>query len=68
MNFEENIHKLEKIVKELESEDVDLESAADKYGQGIKIATSLTKTLKKTEEKIFVLEKEAEKMVLKELE
>ncbi|MDD4027727.1 MAG: exodeoxyribonuclease VII small subunit [Bacilli bacterium] len=49
MSFEEELEKLEKIVKELESGDVNLDDAIDKYSEAMKMAKNCSDKIKKAE-------------------
>lgn len=51
-SFEEKLEELEKIVNELESGEVKLDSAIDKYGKAMKIAKECSDKLNKAEETI----------------
>ena len=50
VKFEDNLAELENIVRKLESGDVALEDAIDKYKKGMKISETLKKTLNEAEE------------------
>ena len=52
IKFEEKLQELETIVKDLESGNVDLDEAIDKYTKAMKLAKECSKTLKNTEEKV----------------
>ena len=52
LSFEDNLLKLESIVKELESGDVPLDNAIDKYKEAILIASKCDEKLKNAEEQI----------------
>ena len=58
MKFEEKLQELEKIVKELENGDVDLDDAINKYTKAMKLAKDCSETLKNSEEKINKILKE----------
>ncbi len=66
MTLEEKIKKLETLVQELESEDVDLESAIGHYGSAVKLAADVMKSLQKTEEKLTVIQKEADEITFRD--
>ena len=44
-NFEENLEKLEKIVKDLESGEIPLDKAIEKFNEGMNYANSCNKIL-----------------------
>lgn len=52
MKLEEELKKLELIVKELEAGDVDLDDAINKYTEAMKIAKSCSDKLTKAEEQV----------------
>lgn len=52
MSFEEKLAKLEGIVKELESGDVDLNETIEKYTQAMKLAKECSVEIEKAEEKV----------------
>ncbi|MDL1967015.1 MAG: exodeoxyribonuclease VII small subunit [Deltaproteobacteria bacterium] len=54
-NFEQSMKKLEKIVQELESGDLPLEEAMQKFEEGIKLSRICSKKLDETEKKITLL-------------
>lgn len=58
MKFEEALKKLEKIVSELEKENISLDSAFKKFEEGIKLSRICTQRLKEVEKKIEVLVKD----------
>ena len=58
MSIEKNISDLEKILSELENEDIDLEKAVKKYGEALKIASKTQIALNVIEQKVFLLQKE----------
>lgn len=49
MSFEEELEKLENIVKELESGEVNLDDAINKYTEAMKIAKNCSDKIKKAE-------------------
>lgn len=57
VKFEEALKKLEKIVSELEKENIPLDSAFKKFEEGIKLSRICTQRLKQVEKKIEVLVK-----------
>ncbi|MFC1752503.1 exodeoxyribonuclease VII small subunit [Thermoproteota archaeon] len=59
MKIENNISQLDELTKELESEDLDLDTALDKYSKAIKLAAKTLEELKKAEDKLSVLQNEA---------
>lgn len=56
--FEEKLNKLEKMVLELESGNVDLDDAIDKYTKAMKLAKECSLKLKNAEENINKILKE----------
>lgn len=58
LKFEEQMQKLQKIVDELESDDIDLDNSLKLYEEGLKLSKSLKEQLNKFEEKINELNKD----------
>ncbi len=58
MKFEDKIKELEKIVNDLESGNIDLDKAIDKYSKAMKLISECDKELKSVEEKISKIVKE----------
>ena len=56
--FEESLVELENIVKELESGNVDLDKAIDKYSEAMKLAKSASDKLNNATEKVNKILKE----------
>jgi len=54
-SFEENLDELEALVKELESGDLPLEKALDRFQKGIKLSEQCRQKLEEAEEKVEVL-------------
>lgn len=54
-SFEEQIEKLEQIVKELEKGELNLEDSVSKFEEGIKISKECNKELEDAEKKITIL-------------
>jgi len=52
LSFEENLEKLEEIVKNLESGNIPLDDAIDSFNEAMKIAKNCDEKLKKAEEKV----------------
>ncbi|MGI6324451.1 MAG: exodeoxyribonuclease VII small subunit [Bacilli bacterium] len=52
MNFEDKIKDLEKIVRELESGEVSLDDAINKFNQAMKLAKECNDKLKNVEEQV----------------
>ena len=52
LSFEENLEKLEGIVKKLENGDTPLDDAIDEFTEAMKLADACDKKLKNAEEKI----------------
>ena len=53
--FEQSMEKLEQIVQELESGDLPLEEAMEKFEEGIKLSNLCSEKLDETEKKITLL-------------
>jgi exodeoxyribonuclease VII small subunit len=62
MTLEKKIKRLETLVENLESEDVDLESAIQHYGDAVKLASEIMTVMKAAEGKLAVIQKEAGKI------
>ena len=58
--FEQSMKQLERIVQELESGDLPLESAIKKFEEGMKLTKLCSKKLDETEKKVSLLLKNAE--------
>ena len=54
-NFEEQIEKLESIVKKLEKGDLNLDDSVSKFEEGIKISKECNEILETAEKKISIL-------------
>jgi len=52
LSFEENLEKLEEIVKNLESGNIPLDDAIDSFNEAMKLAKNCDEKLKKAEEKV----------------
>ncbi len=52
LTFEENLNKLEEIVKRLESGEVPLDEAIDKFHEAMKISEACDKKLKNAHEQV----------------
>ena len=59
VSFEENIKKLENIVRTLESGESSLDEMLSLFGEGISITKECTEQLEKAEQKITVMMKKA---------
>lgn len=55
MKFEEALKKLEKIVEELENGSISLESALEKYKEGIELSQLCSKKLEAAKKKVEIL-------------
>ena len=53
LTFEENLEKLDSIVKKLESGDIPLDDAIDSFNEAMKLAKSCDDKLKNAEEKVY---------------
>lgn len=58
LNFEENLDKLEELVKDLENGNVPLDDAINKYQEAMKIAKVCDEKLKNAEEAITKIVKD----------
>ncbi len=65
-SFEKALEKLEKIVEELETGDLSLDTSLKKYEEGIKLAGACQKQLDKAREKIELLIKKDSGRFVKE--
>ena len=54
-NFEDTIKQLEEIVKELESDELDLDSSVEKFEKGMQHSKQCTKILEEAEKRITIL-------------
>lgn len=52
LSFEENLEKLETIVKKLESGEIPLDDAIDSFNEAMKLAKTCDEKLKNAEEKV----------------
>ena len=55
MNFEENIEALEKTVKELENDNLNLDESIKKFETGMNLAKKCNEMIEEAEKKITVL-------------
>ena len=55
MTFEESIHRLEEILKQLEGDKVDLETALSQYEEGVRLLKNCHGILESARQKIEVL-------------
>ncbi|NMW84768.1 exodeoxyribonuclease VII small subunit [Peptoniphilus sp. AGMB00490] len=62
-DYESSFRELEKIIKELESEDISLEDSIKKYEEGIELYKYLNNTLKAYEGKIKTIAEENSKYI-----
>jgi exodeoxyribonuclease VII small subunit len=60
INLEKSLASLEKLVDELESGDLPLEKAMQKFEEGIKLTRSCQSALREAEQKVEVLMKDAD--------
>ena len=60
MTLEAKIKSLETLIRELESEEVDLDQAIQHYGDAVKLSAQLIKSLQKLEEKLIIIQKDAD--------
>ncbi len=54
-NFENTIKQLEDIVKELESDNLDLDTSVEKFEKGMQLSKQCTKMLEDAEKRISIL-------------
>jgi exodeoxyribonuclease VII small subunit len=59
-SFEENLENLENLVKELETGDIPLEDAIEKYTEAMKLIKECDETLNKSKEKIAKISENGE--------
>jgi len=64
MKIETALEKLEEMVEKLEKEDLDLDSATDTYTKAVKLAAQTTQRIHAIENKISLLKKEGENLML----
>lgn len=62
IKFEDKITELEKIISELESGEIDLDSSIEKYTKAMKLVQECDKKLKNVEEQINKIVKENGKL------
>jgi len=55
MNFEENMENLEKIVKELEKGELNLDDSIKKFEEGMSLSKKCNEILEEAEKKITIL-------------
>ena len=60
VNLEKSLASLEKLVDELESGDLPLEKAMQKFEEGIKLTRSCQSALREAEQKVEILMKDAD--------
>ena len=60
LNFEETMQELEKIVKELEEGNLNLDQSVEKFEEGMKLSKNASKYLEDAEKKITVLVQDKE--------
>lgn len=58
VKFEDKINELEKIINELESGDIDLDTSIDKYTKAMKLVRECDDKLKAIEEQVNMIVKE----------
>ena len=61
--FEQSLKQLEKIVNELESDDIAIETALKKFEEGIELSSYCSKILDDTEKKVNLLLKKQDNTV-----
>ncbi|MCP4050695.1 MAG: exodeoxyribonuclease VII small subunit [bacterium] len=67
MLIEKNLNKLECLVDQLESEDIDLNQAVELYGKAVKLAADTIKKLNKVENKITLIEKQGSDIIMSDI-
>ncbi len=67
MTFQKTVQQLETLLEELESEDIDLDSAVDKYAQAVKLGGAALKQLNKIEDKVRVLKVQGDAVIATEM-
>lgn len=60
INFEQAMKELEQITKELENNDLDLDTAVSKFEQGMNISKKCKQILEEAEKRITILIKDGE--------
>lgn len=60
LTFEKGLGRLEELVHELESDDLNLDKSLELFEEGIKLTRSLNKKLDEAEKKLEVLSKDPE--------
>lgn len=58
VNFEESMKELEQIAKDLENNELDLDTAVSKFEQGMKISKQCSDILENAEKRISILIKD----------
>lgn len=66
LDFESSLKELEKIVRELESGDVNLDQSLKKFEQGIELYRNCRSTLESAEKKIKILSDSLKELEYKE--
>lgn len=61
-NFEKAIFELEKLVKQIESNDIGLEVAFEKYQQGMSLIKFCQDKLKEVEQKVKILDEDSNEL------
>lgn len=59
-NFENNMERLEKVVSELENENLTLDESVKKFEEGIELSKKCNEILQKAEKKITILLEKAD--------
>ena len=62
MNFEENMENLEKIVKELEKGELNLDDSIKKFEEGMSLSKKCNEILEEAEKKITILIKKEDEI------
>ncbi len=65
-NFESNIEKLEKVVAELENDELSLDESVKKFEEGIELSKKCNDILQNAEKRITILLENADKYEEKE--
>lgn len=61
LNLQKTLDELETIVKELESDDLDVEKSLERFAHGLQLAGAAKERLKEVENKVLEIKKKYEK-------
>ena len=65
-SFEKEVRQLEKLLDDMENEELSLEESIQKFEQGVRLVKKCQRALDRAEQKIKVLMKNGDKMELKD--